>query len=489
MGSVIKNNTIIISNPISNKVIDKINITSDEKIDEIIQRSKNYDKWSSLSINERCKKITIFRKEIVKNKDEILKIIVQETGKKEFDAFIELFTVLEHCREITKIAKKSLRNKTRSTGLLKNKKAYVQYEPLGIAGIISPWNFPLVTPFTASIDALLAGNNVILKPSEHTPLTSMYMKKLWDSKVGYNDAWNIVYGSGQVGEVIVNSKYIDIISFTGSTKVGKKIAKKCSEVLKPVILELGGKDPMIILEDANIDRAIKAAIFGGLYNAGQACISVEEIYIENSIFNKFSDCIKQKVSNMSAGENSSDDIGAIITKENYNKINMHLDEISEDEKISGSVSTQGMFIAPTIVTNAGDNTKIINEETFGPVISLRSFENEIDLIEKIHKTGYGLAGSIFGKNKKRIHRIISKIKTGNISINDVFTHYGITSLPFGGEGNSGLGRLHGKEGLRSFSRVKSIVENKYTFFDEPWWFNRKKSMEKFLSKAISFYKW
>ncbi len=489
MTSVINNNQIIISNPSTGNKIKEINVTSPSQIESIIESANSYKDWSSLSINKRCQFIDIFRKELLKNKDEIQNIIVEETGKKDFDAFIEVFTTLEHLKEITKIAKIALKNSKRSPGILKNKKAYVKYEPLGVAGIISPWNFPLVTPTTTCIDGLLAGNNVILKPSEHTPLTAIFIKNLWDKKIGYNEAWSIINGDGDVGQLLIESSKVDIISFTGSTVVGKKIARQCSETLKPLILELGGKDPMIILEDADIDRAINSAIFGGLNNAGQACISVEEVFVDKKLYHLFCDNIADKVRGMSAGSNASDHIGSIVTKENYKKIKDHLSEIPGDKIISGKISSKGMFIAPTIILDADEGTKVVNEETFGPIISIRSFEDDNDLINKIHHTGYGLSASIFGRNKKRINKIISRIKTGNISINDVFSHYGITSLPFGGEGNSGIGRLHGKEGLRSFCRVKSIVESRTTFLDEPWWYNRRKSIGKILNKVIKFYKW
>ena len=194
---------------------------------------------------------------------------------------------------------------------------------------------------------------------------------------------------------------------------------------------------------------------------------------------------------MSSGESENDSISCIITPDNYTKINSHLSELDDSTKvIKGTISNGKYYIAPTVVINPPLNSKIINEETFGPVMVLTSFNSDLDLVNTINKNGYGLSGSIFGKNKKRMNNIIKKIKTGTMSVNDLFSHYGITSLPFGGEGNSGLGRLHGKEGLRSFSRVKSIVESKYQFIDDPWWFNRSKKIENLLKKMVSFlYKW
>ena len=491
MSGIIKNNKLTLVNPITNKNIGELNVCDQDSFSTVENNALQFTDWNDLSIKKRCYYIKQFQKAILDNKDHIQQILITETGKKDFDAFIELFTTLEHLKGITKIAKKSLQKSVRNTGLLKNKKAYVQYEPLGVVGIISPWNYPLATPMTTVSEALIAGNNVILKPSEHTPLVIQFLKELWDKRVGYKNAFQVIHGGGDVGEMLVKSNNNDLICFTGSTAIGKKIAKQCAENLKPIILELGGKDPMIILKDANQRKALEAALFGGLMNAGQSCISVENIYIEESIFDEFTLKISDKIKNMSSGESENDSISCIITPDNYTKINSHLSELDDStEVIKGTASNGEYYIAPTVVISPPLDSKIINEETFGPVMVLTSFSNDLNLVNTINKNGYGLSGSIFGENKKRIKNIIKNIKTGTMSVNDLFSHYGITSLPFGGEGKSGLGRLHGKEGLRSFSRVKSIVESKYQFIDDPWWFNRSKKIESLLKKVVSLlYKW
>ena len=491
MSAVIENNKLVLTNPITNQNIGEIDICSQSLFSKIEENATTYHDWRKLSLNDRCKLINKFRKSILSNKNKILEILINETGKKDFDVFTELFTTLEHLKETAKIAKKSLKVNRRNVGILKNKKAYVQYEALGTIGIISPWNYPLVTPITTTAEALIAGNNVILKPSEHTSLIIQFLKKIWDEEIGYSKAFQVIYGAGDVGEMLVKSTKNNLICFTGSTKVGRKIAEECAKNLKPVILELGGKDPMIILKDANQRRALEAALFGGLSNAGQACISIEQIYVEDDIFNEFTDKISNRIKNMSAGNNSDDSIGCIITPENYDKINSQLAELDQSIKVVKGQSTNNKFyIPPTLVIDPPLNSKIMNEETFGPVVTIKSFNNDEDLINQIHQTGYGLSGSIFGKNKKRIKQIVEKIRTGTMSVNDVFSHYGIATLPFGGEGISGIGRLHGKEGLRSFCRVKSVVESKFKFIDDPWWFNRTKKIENLLKNAISFfYKW
>ena len=267
MSAVIENNKIKITDPITKESIGQIEMCDKISFSNVENNSIEYNDWKLLSLKKRCYYINKFRRRILKNRDSIQQIIIRETGKKDFDVFTELFTVLEHLKEITKIAKKSLKKSARNTGLLKNKKAYVQYEPLGVVGIISPWNYPLVIPITTLSEALIAGNNVILKPSEHTSLIIQFLKKIWDSEIGYKSAFQVIYGDGNIGEMLVESTKNDLICFTGSTKIGKIIAQKCANNLKPIILELGGKDSMIILKDANQRRALEAALFGGLSNA------------------------------------------------------------------------------------------------------------------------------------------------------------------------------------------------------------------------------
>ena len=484
MSIKVQENEIIVYSPLTGEEVGRVSSSSSEYVEDCINQSQGYKEWSSLPLAKRCKWINKFRKIILKNGDEIQKVLKSETGKKDFDVFIEFFTVLEHFKGMPKIAKKSLKPQRRNSGLMKNKKSWVYYEPLGVAGIISPWNYPLATPIISTMEALLAGNNIVLKPSEHTPLTPLLVKKLWDEHIGYNSAFQIVNGEGNVGRMLVESKGTDVICFTGSTAVGKRIARECGAVLKPVVLELGGKDPMIVLKDANLNRAIESAIFGGLSNSGQTCISTEEVFVENPVFDEFVSGISDKVKNMSSGDSIKEELGPMIVDENRDKVNEHIREVDgKCNIVNGGVSDTNRFIAPTLLIDPPDDSRVVNEETFGPVISIRPFNNTDDLMDKVHRTGYGLSSSVFGQNKKNIENIVSRIKTGNVSVNDVLTHYGIPSLPFGGEGFSGLGRTHGPEGLIALCRIKSVVINRFNFINEPWWYGRSEFVEGLLKKV------
>ena len=485
MSGIIKDNILKVVNPVTQEEVSSINILSGNEVHNILESISSYSDWGNLNLDRRCDIINKFRKVILLNRKKIEEIIKSETEKSDNDIFVEFLTTLEHLKEIVKIARDGLKNERRNAGIMKLKKAFVKYEPMGVVGIISPWNYPLATPLGACIEALLTGNNVILKPSEHTPLTMAYIKKLWDESFKYKQAFQILVGDGNIGNLMVESENIDMICFTGSTKIGKTIAEKCGKLLKPVILELGGKDPMVILKDANINRSVDAALFGGLTNAGQTCISTEDIYIENEIFDIFLDAVSKKIKGLSSGNSQRDQIGAMIMPDNTDKVKAHISELTESCRIiSGKSQNEGMFIPPTIIVNPPKDSRISKEETFGPVISVYSFDNDKKLIDRINTKGYGLSASIFGDDNKRMNFIASKIKTGNISINDVVTHYGIASLPFGGVGLSGIGKIHGIEGLKSFCRTKSYTVNRFNSLSDPWWYNGRESIYKFIKKTL-----
>ena len=483
----IENNQITILSPATLKKVGKVDISTKKDVDTALQIAQDYNEWSCLSLKKRCAVINKFRKIVFKNSDLIKKTIKDETGKKDFVIFAEFLSFLDHAKTMAKLTKGALKKSKRKSGFLfKNKKAYVQYDPIGVVGIISPWNFPLGTAMKGVIEGLLTGNNIILKPSEFTPLTIQVVKKIWDENIGYKDAFQVLNGTGDIGAMLVESSLIDMVSFTGSTEVGLQIAKICSSNLKRCTLELGGKDPMIVLKDASIRRAVESALYAGLFNAGQTCISTEEVYVEEDLVDEFISKLSIRIKDIKSGDGDDDDLGPIITSETKQKINDHINEVKDSCDIYSGFNNGGEnYIAPTIIINPPDSSRIVNEETFGPVMSIRSFKNEDELITKIHKTGYGLSSSIFGKDKVRINRIIKRMKTGNVNINDAMTSYVIPTLPYGGEGISGLGKQHGVEGLRSFCRVKSIVVNRFNFIDEPMWWGRPKIIETVLEKIVS----
>ena len=480
----ISNNTMEVFNPATGEDLTKIPMISLQELDTILKNSKTgTEKYNYSSFFRRQKLMTQFRKGIVKRMDEFVDTICSETGKKPDEGLMEVFISLEHIKQSSHHLYEALGKRSRRSGILKTRKAWVEYEPLGVAGIISPWNYPLILAVSPLVEALLAGNTVVLKPSEHTPLTTQLLKRVWDESTERTDLFQPVYGTGEVGSALVNSLQTDVICFTGSTAIGRKIAEACAPLFKPVILELGGKDPMIILEDADINRTVDAAIWGGLSNAGQTCISVERIFAHEKIYPEIVDKLKREIQTLSSGKGETP-IGAISVDASLDKIREQVSDAKNNSDVFEGNADEGRFIPPCLVVNPPFEAKILQEETFGPVMTIHPFQSDNDAIELANKTGYGLSASIFGKNKKQINYISRRINAGVVSINDVITHYGISDLPFGGKGLSGIGKVHGKEGLRAFSHQKSYMSNRISFKAEFWWYKRSNKFAQVLHKLI-----
>ncbi|HDY75426.1 MAG TPA: aldehyde dehydrogenase family protein [Candidatus Marinimicrobia bacterium] len=477
---------IISINPATKETIGSVQTTSLEFIETVFDRAKEgAAEWANLRLTQRSRKIRLVRKMLVAHMDELSKLIAAETGKTNWDGFLEVFTTVEHMRHVSKHGPQYLRTEIRSPGILQNKKCYVNYVPHGVAGVISPWNYPLILTAAPVIEALMAGNAVVLKPSELTPLTGKLMTELFHEAGIPENVLQTVYGYGEIGAAIVDSPKTDMICFTGSVEVGRKIAVACAEKLKPVILELGGKDPMIILEDANLQRAAGAAVWGGFSNCGQTCISTERVYVVEKIADEFIELVKTKTEALYTGPDKVDgEIGALVSESQHEIVMAHINQAVESgaDVVSGGESLSalgGYFIKPTVLEVQVDNTDIMQKETFGPEICIMRVKDEVDAVEKANSSGYGLSASVFTKNKKRGQKIARQIRAGSVCVNDVITNYITADLPFGGVGISGIGRVHGAEGLKSFCQTQAVLVDRFGLKKEPWWYPVNKKLQSF----------
>ncbi len=472
-----KTQEIVSINPATKEIIGSVKPNAVELLKDVFERTHQAkDEWANLRLTRRARILRFVRKTIVAHMDELSELIASETGKTNWEGFLEVFTTVEHMRHVGRHGPEYLRTEIRSPGIFQNKKCYVNYVPHGVVGVISPWNYPLILTAAPVVEALMAGNAVILKPSEFTPLTGQRMVELFHDGGIPEDILQVVQGFGDLGAAIVDSPKTDMICFTGSVEIGRKIAVACAEKLKPVVLELGGKDPMIILEDANLERAANAAVWGGFSNCGQTCISAERIYVVENIADQFIERVKQKTELLSAGPDKiTNDIGALVNAHQQEKVMAHIKEAvaSGAGVISGGDDLSfmgGYFIKPTVLEVFNDNSDIMSKETFGPEISIMRVKDENEAIEKANDTGYGLSASVFTKKKKRGQRIARQIRAGSVCVNDIMTNYISADLPFGGVGISGIGRVHGPEGLKSFSQTQAVLVDRFGFKKEPWWY-------------------
>ena len=416
----------------------------------------------SLSVRERLDFIRRLRESILARQEWIIDRIQEQTGKTRTDALTsEIFGTLDHLLYLEKYAEKHLREKKVPTPpVLMGKKSIVRFEPLGTVLVISPWNYPFYQAIVPITSAFVCGNTVAYKPSEYTPLEGVVETVLADA--GFNEGWvHVFYGAGDVGAKLIEQKPGKIF-FTGSTATGRKIMAQASKDLIPVELELGGKDPMIVFADANIERAVAGAAWGALTNTGQSCTSVEKIIVEDSIYDEFRDRLQKEISQLKLGvdRDGSADVGLMTNDMQTRIVADHLEDAEKKgaRVLNGATwDRKSRQIPPLLFDGVTREMKVYREETFGPVLPLVRFRTEQEAIEIANDTEYGLSASVWSKDLSRANRVADAIVTGNVSINNVMITEGNHALPFGGVKNSGFGRFKGEFGLVSFSNVKAIM--------------------------------
>lgn len=417
---------------------------------------------AKMSLEERLEKIEKLRHVILRRQEEITDVIQKETFKARTDILTsELFPLFEHLDFLKNRTMEALKDEKVPTPIaMMGKSSKIWFEPLGTVLIISPWNYPFyqaIVPITCSF---ITGNATIYKPSEITPLKGLVESVL--SEAGFDPSWvQLAYGDGKLGSSLINQRPQKIF-FTGSVNTGKKIMAQASQFLIPTELELGGKDPMIVFEDVNIERGIRGAIWGAFTNAGQSCTSVERLYVQSGIYETFKKRLVEETKKLKMGVDSDGDLdmGGMISETQVKIVS----ELVRDAVASGAVMLTGKewdftsrFIPPIILENTTHSMRINQEEIFGPVLPLMKFTTEDEAIKLANDSHFGLSASVWSKDKERAERVARAISTGNISINNVMLSEGNHDLPFGGVKDSGIGRYKGIHGLRSFCNLKSVL--------------------------------
>jgi acyl-CoA reductase-like NAD-dependent aldehyde dehydrogenase len=463
--------TIAVENPATGEVIRTIPVTTPAELAAMVERARAAQPaWEALGFEGRARVLRRAQKWVTANQQRLIETIVSETGKTWEDALMAEIGYIaagfgfwaKHAPEY--LADEKIRS---SSPFVLGRKLVVRYAPVGLVGVIGPWNYPLSNSFGDCIPALAAGNSVILKPSEVTPLTSELMKECMAESGLPENVFQVAQGRGDIGAELVD--HVDMIMFTGSTATGKKVMGRAAETLTPVSLELGGKDPMIVLADADIERAANAAVHYSMQNGGQTCISVERVYVEAPIYDEFTNRVAEKVRGLRQGEPNgfgSVDIGAVTFDKQVAIVQRHVDEAKAAgaRVLTGghSKTDRGRYFEPTVLVDVTHEMSAIREETFGPTLPIMKVDSPEEAVRMANDSEYGLAASVWTKDVAKGEELARQIEAGAVCVNDAQINYVALELPMGGWKASGLGSRHGAGGIRKYARQQAILVTRFS---------------------------
>jgi acyl-CoA reductase-like NAD-dependent aldehyde dehydrogenase len=479
--------TIISTNPATGEKLGELTCATPKEVHEAVRRARqSQPAWAALPVKDRVAVLKRFQQKLTERRVEIAELISREAGKPTVEALnTEILVVLDAVGFCIRTAHSFLRDEPVPHGnlVMKTKRGRLVREPYGVIGIIAPWNYPFSTPAIETLGALALGNAVVLKPSEFTPLVALEFQKLLYSAGLNPDLLQVLIGAGPVGAALLEAD-IDKVIFTGSVATGKRIAEAAAKRLLPVVLELGSKDPMIVLEDADLNVASSGAVWGSMMNCGQTCLSIERCYVQRGVYEKFLEMCRQKIEKLRVGEglDSEVEMGPLIHDRQLRTVEGHVnDAVAKGARLlAGGRRMPELgpnFYAPTLLADVEQDMRIMQEETFGPALPVAPFDTDDDAVRLANDTEFGLAASVWTINRKRGEALAARIKAGTVMVNDAITGFGISEAPHGGFKQSGIGRTHGKLGLSEMVQVKYVDVDLLPRMPKVWWYGYGKTFQ------------
>lgn len=468
------------SGPASGAVNRRFEATNPADVPDLLKRARAaQQQWQAKALRERCAQMERLRDVIFDSCDEIADVITRETGKPRVEAILaEIALAIDTAGFFARRAPGWLRPERvpHHNLALKAKSGWLEYEPYGVIAVISPWNFPFSIPIAHIVPALLAGNAVMLKPSELTPWTGALTGELF-ARAGFpRDLLQILQGGAAVGAAMIEAGP-DKVAFTGSVTTGRLIAEACGRKLIPSLLELGGKDAMIVLADADLEVASSAAVWGSFCNCGQACLSVERIYVEESVAGGFTELCVAKTKKLRLGgpSDAEAEVGPMIRREQLEKVEAQLrDAVARGARIltgGGRLPELGAnFIEPAVVVGVNHSMALMREETFGPVMAIQRVASTEEAVALANDSQFALSGSVWTGDAQRGRELASRMRAGSVMVNDVASYYAICEAPHGGRGASGWGRTHSRAGLMEMVQEKYVDVDRLPHMAKAWWY-------------------
>jgi len=467
-------------NPATGELLREFECANENDVLFVVNRVRAaQESWAKIGVRSRIAVLREFQHKLHERKSEVAEAITREAGKPVAESLTtEVLVVLDAARFLMENAYRLLRDEPLPHGSIatKLKSGKLVREPYGVIGIISPWNYPFSIPATESLAALVAGNAVVLKPSEFTSLVALELESLLHAAGVPQDVFQVVVGDSATGAALIRSQ-VDKLVFTGSVATGKRIAASAAEHLLPVVLELGGKDPMLVLDDADVDVASSAAVWGAFLNAGQTCLSVERCYVHCSLYELFLQACAEKTKKLRVGHGFSPatDMGPLIHERQVRSVETHVeDALARGARLLVGGSRLGElgtnFYKPTVLADVTHQMRIMREETFGPVLPVAAFEDDDEAVKLANDSEFGLAASVWTRDRARGERLARRIQASTVMVNDVVSCFGISEAPHGGMKSSCIGRTHGRFGLEEMVRLKYVDTDLMPGMKKVWWY-------------------
>ncbi|NBE80454.1 aldehyde dehydrogenase family protein [Micromonospora rubida] len=458
---VIEDGLLVSTSPATGAEVGRLPVAAAADVAAAVDRAHQAAAWwAGLGFTGRRERLLRWRGMLARRIEELAELVHAEGGKPVPDAIVEVLTAIEHIDWAARNAGRVLGpRRMRSRLILAEFSAHLEYVPYGVVGVIGPWNYPVLTPLGSTAYALAAGNAVVLKPSEYTPAVGQWLADAFAEVVPEHPVFTVVHGLGDVGAALCRSG-VDKLAFTGSTATAKKVMAACAESLTPVLLEAGGKDAMIVDSDADLDAAAEACVWGALTNAGQTCIGIERVYAVEPVFDAFVGKVVERAGRLTVGAEGAD-IGPITMPAQLDVIRRHIDDAlarGGQAVLGGADAVRPPYVHPTVLVQVPEDSAAIREETFGPTLTINRVRDAEEALTRANALPYGLGGSVFGR--RRAVAIARRLRSGMAAVNSTLTFVGMSTLPFGGVGDSGFGRIHGEDGLREFGRAKAITRRR-----------------------------
>lgn len=488
------NDTISVHSPVDGTIVGSVPVSSRGDVERAAIKARAAQrKWALVPLVERCAVMHRVKNELLERADEICGQLNAEQGKPHLEALLhEVMNLAGLIDYFATHAERILAPKPIALHVFKHRASYLHWQPRGLIGVIGPWNFPMMICNGPAAVALLAGNGVLIKPSEYTPLIQDLARDIFIRGGVPEDLIQVVHGWGETGEAVVD--HVDMVEFTGSVATGRKIAARCGERLIPCVAELGGKAPALVLDDANLERTAAALTWGSFANCGQVCASVERVLVHRSVLTPLLDKLLPRVRAIHTGPSVEAErlqMGPINNQRQLDRVQQLVDDaVKKGAKVlmgGAPIDGPGLFYSPTVLVDVTPDMDVMNQEVFGPVLPIMVFDDVDDMIDEANRLDLGLLAYVFSSKANRAQRVAERIEAGTVMINDVLSTHGMPETPWGGVKSSSLGHTHGDESMRHMCQQRHVNYARIDLLNnDPLWYPYTPKRFLWIKRLLSF---